>query len=125
MRVQQPPVERDEQAQRAERARDRHALWAAFEHAQLAQGAMPEAEDSAAVVDAAVRFVARTPAPLAIIPIEDLLGLVEQPNLPGTTHEHPNWRRRLPGPIDSLLQAPEPAARMAALCEERHGRHKQ
>jgi 4-alpha-glucanotransferase len=109
----------DEDAQRAQRAQDRRSLWAAFEHAQVAQGRVPAAEQPTAVVDAAIRFVARTPAPLAIVPIEDLLGLTEQPNLPGTTNEHPNWRRRLPGPVDTLLQAPAPAARMADLREER------
>ena len=41
------------------------------------------------------RFTAQSPAPLALIPIEDMLGLAEQPNLPGTIDEHPNWRRRL------------------------------
>jgi hypothetical protein len=28
--------------------------------------------------------------------MEDLLGVLDQPNVPGTVHEHPNWRRRLP-----------------------------
>ncbi|MBV9419847.1 MAG: 4-alpha-glucanotransferase, partial [Alphaproteobacteria bacterium] len=43
-------------------------------------------------------FVCRTPCPLAIVPAEDILGLIEQPNIPGTINEHPNWRRRLPSP---------------------------
>ena len=33
---------------------------------------------------------------LLVISIEDVLGLREQINLPGTINEHPNWRRRLP-----------------------------
>ena len=51
----------------------------------------------------ALRFTARSPAVLALLPAEDALGLREQPNLPGTTDSHPNWRRRLPAPL------PEPA----------------
>jgi 4-alpha-glucanotransferase len=36
-----------------------------------------------------------------ILPVEDLLGVEEQPNLPNTVEEHPNWRRRLPArPLD-------------------------
>jgi 4-alpha-glucanotransferase len=31
-----------------------------------------------------------------MVSAEDVLGLVEQPNMPGTVHEHPNWRQRLP-----------------------------
>jgi 4-alpha-glucanotransferase len=45
---------------------------------------------------AALRFVARSKAPLVLFPLEDVLGLDEQPNLPGTVDEHPNWRRRMP-----------------------------
>jgi len=41
-------------------------------------------------------FLARSRARLVALQIEDLLGEVEQPNLPGTIHDHPNWRRRLP-----------------------------
>ena len=29
----------------------------------------------------------------------------EQPNIPGTVDEHPNWRRRMPGATDALLAA--------------------
>jgi 4-alpha-glucanotransferase len=27
--------------------------------------------------------------------VEDLVGEAEQPNIPGTTRGHPNWKRRL------------------------------
>ncbi|WOI54915.1 4-alpha-glucanotransferase [Palleronia sp. LCG004] len=40
-------------------------------------------------------FLARTPSRLIAVQIEDLLGRVEQPNLPGTVDEHPNWRRTI------------------------------
>ena len=48
-------------------------------------------------VDAAIDYVARSGLRASpCVPLEDLLGLeVEQPNLPGTIDEHPNWRRRL------------------------------
>ena len=41
-------------------------------------------------------FLARTTSRLLAIALEDLLGVVDQPNIPGTVDEHPNWRRRLP-----------------------------
>lgn len=60
---------------------------------------MAGTEDGSA--DAVHRFLAETPAALVAIQAEDLLGVVEQPNLPGTTDAYPNWRRRLPiGPED-------------------------
>ena len=49
-----------------------------------------------------LRFLARTPSRLLMIEIDDILGLADQPNVPGTVHEHPNWRRRLPVALDEL-----------------------
>ena len=99
----------------AKRAQDRATLWRV-----IGKGApRPADDDPAPVVDAALAFLAATPCPLAIVPIEDLLGLVEQPNLPGTVDEHPNWRRRLPAPIAALLARPEVARRIATLNSER------
>jgi 4-alpha-glucanotransferase len=51
---------------------------------------------------AVVRFLARTRSRLLTVSLEDLLGVVDQPNIPGTIDEHPNWRRRLPVPLDEL-----------------------
>jgi 4-alpha-glucanotransferase len=55
-------------------------------------------------------FLARTRSRLLAISLEDLLGVVDQPNVPGTVDEHPNWRRRLPLPIDSIASAIDLAA---------------
>ena len=63
-----------------------------------------------------VAFVASTPCELALVPAEDLLGLDEQPNLPGTMDEHPNWRGRLPP--DPLSQ-PAAARRIGLLAAAR------
>lgn len=49
-----------------------------------------------------VQFLARTPSRLLAIAMEDLLGIVDQPNIPGTVNEHPNWRQRLPIPVTDL-----------------------
>ncbi len=41
-----------------------------------------------------------------MISIEDALGVPDQPNLPGTIDEHPNWRRRLPVGLENLRRHP-------------------
>jgi 4-alpha-glucanotransferase len=53
----------------------------------------------AAVVD----YLVRTPARLLIIAMEDMLGIKDQPNIPGTVEQHPNWRRRLPVLLEDLM----------------------
>jgi len=57
---------------------------------------------TSSLIDAAIRYVGQTRAPLVLIPLEDLLGCQEQPNLPGTTEGHPNWRRRFDRPVIEL-----------------------
>ena len=62
-------------------------------------------------------FLARTKSRLLAVSLEDLLGVVEQPNIPGTVHEHPNWRRRLPVPIEKLTSVVDVAALKGATHE--------
>jgi 4-alpha-glucanotransferase len=45
-------------------------------------------------------YLAATPSRLALVAIEDVLGVIDQPNLPATIDEHPNWRQRLPLPLE-------------------------
>jgi malto-oligosyltrehalose trehalohydrolase/4-alpha-glucanotransferase len=54
-------------------------------------------------VEAAIEATAMSVCPLAIVPVEDLLGIVDQPNLPGTIDEHPNWRQRLQLRADEIF----------------------
>jgi 4-alpha-glucanotransferase len=49
-----------------------------------------------------VRFIAQTPSRLMAISLEDLLDVVDQPNIPGTVDEHPNWRQRLPVAVEDM-----------------------
>jgi 4-alpha-glucanotransferase len=51
---------------------------------------------------AVVRFLAQTRSRLLTLSLEDLLGVIDQPNIPGTIDEHANWRQRLPLPLDQL-----------------------
>lgn len=105
----------DWQNEETQRMADRTALWST-----IGGGApQPAIDTPAPVIEAALAHLGRTPAVLAIVPLEDLLGLDEQPNLPGTIDEHPNWRRRLSGPLTELLAEPATARRLASLIEAR------
>ncbi|MBB2201493.1 4-alpha-glucanotransferase [Gluconacetobacter tumulisoli] len=105
----------------AARDRDRAALWGVL-HTGTEPGPMPPITEEGAriVADAAARFIGTTPSPLAILPLEDVLGLIEQPNLPGTVTGHPNWQRRYPGGQDlALLSRPEATRRLRLLRDGR------
>jgi (1->4)-alpha-D-glucan 1-alpha-D-glucosylmutase len=66
-------------------------------------------------------YLARSPAALLAVQLEDVLGVAEQVNLPGTTDAHPNWRRKLPLPLERL---PEhgPVAELATALGRLRGR---
>jgi 4-alpha-glucanotransferase len=57
-------------------------------------------------LEAVLHFIARTPSRLLMIGVEDLIGVEDQPNLPGTVNEHPNWRRRLPMTLEQIAADP-------------------
>jgi 4-alpha-glucanotransferase len=96
---------------------ERSALWQAMSEAGVLdrRDSLEQPPHDQPPVEHALAFVGMTPAPLAMIPIEDLLGVEEAPNLPGTTDQHPNWRRRLPGTVDTMLEAAAVEARIALL----------
>jgi 4-alpha-glucanotransferase len=111
-----------------ERAVDRARLWRALCASGAAQDAgagadenrPPASDEGARVAIAAAGHVARTPAPLVLIPAEDMLALAEQPNLPGPTDAlHPNWRRRLPENAGMLFDGPVAQACCRALAAAR------
>jgi 4-alpha-glucanotransferase len=69
---------------------------------------------------AVASFLARTKSRLLAISLEDLLGVIEQPNIPGTVNEHPNWRQRLPLALDTVASAINiPALKLATAARAR------
>ena len=89
--------QRDERRESRERLVDR-----LVEEGLLAPGSVdargPVTDELAAAVQA---FAARTASEVMVVQMEDVLGVAEQSNLPGTVTEHPNWRRKLPVAIES------------------------
>ena len=117
----------DELRQRivTERDRDRGRLLWALERENLlpagagkAPAALPELTPA---VGAAVHaYLARSPSMLLVIQPEDMLGMREQFNLPGTLeNQHPNWQRKLPLSIEDWAGDASIAAVLEAVRRER------
>lgn len=87
----------DERALRAAGIEPDHRV-AEAQRRRLARCAhVPAAAAVDEVVPALYGALAATDSPLVIVPIEDALGLVDRPNVPGTSPATwPNFRRRLP-----------------------------
>ncbi len=60
-----------------------------------------------------LEYLARSRAVLLEVRLEEIFGAPYQQNLPGTTTQYPNWRRKLPWSIKEMRQKPA-AARLAA-----------
>jgi 4-alpha-glucanotransferase len=96
---------------RAGRAHDRNLLLAALQSAGLlppdlepalnGQSPMP-LDLPPSLCSAAHALLARASSRLVAVQIEDLVGMQEQANVPGTMDEHPNWRRKLPVNLDEI-----------------------
>ena len=43
--------------------------------------------------------------------------MIDQPNIPGTVNQHPNWRQRLPIALDGIASAIDVAALKSATAE--------
>ncbi|QDM16160.1 4-alpha-glucanotransferase [Tardiphaga sp. vice352] len=68
-------------------------------------------------LDGVIRFLSLTSTRMLAIGLEDLLGVVDQPNIPGTIDEHPNWRQRLPVAVDEIAEVIDAGALRSALHE--------
>ncbi|KXU88347.1 4-alpha-glucanotransferase [Paraburkholderia monticola] len=104
-----------EEAALEARAGERADLWRAFQQAGVAARDVAQPDADNAPVDEALAFVASTPGALVTFPLEDLLALAEQPNLPGSIDEHPNWRRRMSLAIDAMFDDPTFTDRLLAV----------
>jgi 4-alpha-glucanotransferase len=100
------PGESDQQRERA-----RHQLREVLRECALGH------EGEARFTDV-LRFLARTPSRLLVVALDDVLGLADQPNVPGTRNEHPNWRRRLPVALEQLAGDARLRTAAAVLREE-------
>jgi 4-alpha-glucanotransferase len=69
----------------------------------------------------AIEFLSRTPSRILSVSYDDIVGVVDQINVPGTVDSHPNWRRRVPISIEDFC-ARFQAANMGMALAQRNAR---
>jgi 4-alpha-glucanotransferase len=82
-----------------ERTIDRQRLIATLRRSGDLDCDDPTAED---VLLGAHRFLARSPARIVMMQIEDAIGEVLPVNVPGTADQYPNWRRKLSLDLEAI-----------------------
>jgi 4-alpha-glucanotransferase len=104
-----------------ERAVDRTALLAALDEQGLKPPRLgaPHEPFSLALANALHIYLARSNSVLVAIQIEDLLGMVDPVNVPGTDRQYPNWRRKLSIDVEELVIRREFDESFEAICRAR------
>jgi len=106
-------TESEAKAAEAERDVDRATFLEALAQAGIP---LPAEGDISALCRAVHAFLASSSSQLFLAKLDDLLGEREQLNMPGTTFEVPNWRRKLSAGVDDpvLLEALDELGRICA-----------
>jgi 4-alpha-glucanotransferase len=103
-----------------ERERDRAALLAALDQQGLLPPARPsEAPFAAQLVRALHVYLARSNTALVALQIEDLMGMADPVNVPGTHLEYPNWQRKLTEQIEEFAQRADVHAHLREVAQAR------
>jgi len=111
------PSDESREQQILARAQDRARILMALEReGLLPQGMTVDPVSSPDMTPALARavhvYLARSPAKLVMFQLEDAVGELCQPNLPGTIDEYPNWRRKLALDVEQIAKDP----RVRSLC---------
>lgn len=106
-----------------ERKQDRTRLLEAVRQQQaLPPESVAAAEAGSLDADAVAAlhaFLASAPSSVMMVQLEDALGEMEQPNLPGTTFQHPNWQRKYGAGLHEIWGRPQMQRLCAAMARTR------
>lgn len=69
------------------------------------EGVLKERAGEASVIRALLRWLARGPAEIVLVNLEDLLGETQPQNTPGTSIERPNWQRKMAWPLEKIMDS--------------------
>ena len=87
-------AERNREKQRLLRALNREGLWpAASDDASASQRSTPYSAELSRAIHV---YLGRSNAALVTVQLEDMIGMREPVNIPGTSSEYSNWTRRIP-----------------------------
>ena len=79
------------------RVRDRELLIDVLRGKGLITDAeSPDGPMTEELCEAIYRYLALTPCRMLLVSLDDVIGTIEQQNLPGTVNEHPNWKQKTP-----------------------------
>jgi 4-alpha-glucanotransferase len=80
-----------------------------------AQPALPSDPFTPELAHALHVYLARSATSLVAVQIEDLLGMTQPVNVPGTDREYPNWQRKVSAELEDIAARPDLAAHLGEI----------
>jgi len=110
---------------REERTADRYALLSALNESGLWGWVSDQSfpEFSPALARAIHLYLAKTEAALVLVQPEDLIGMTDPVNVPGTHAEHANWQRKLSATTQDLFSNEGVRETLTAINKARYGQN--
>ncbi len=68
------------------------------------------------------RHLGRTPCRMVVVNLDDIIGVLNQQNMPGTIDTHPNWRQKYPVALEDVFRNPHAKALADMFRQEGRGR---
>lgn len=93
-------------AEHARRGTLRAQLVAFLQAERLLDADCADTPDVLTILEACQAYLAKSPAKIVQVNLEDLWGETEPQNRPGTYREYPNWRRQAQYPLEAFGEIP-------------------
>lgn len=102
------PSEELRQRQISERERDKGLLFRALKSQGLLPDGFPSDPNALCVMIASLcltiyEYLSRTPSKLLGVSLDDIIGVMDQQNMPGTIDTYPNWLQKTPVTLDKIM----------------------
>jgi 4-alpha-glucanotransferase len=97
--------------QKSDRERDRKLLLKALEMRGILRSCTPGDPSSIPAMtpelcSAVYQYLSVSPAKLVLVSLDDVIGTIDQQNLPGTVSEYPNWMQKTPLSLEEIIADP-------------------
>jgi 4-alpha-glucanotransferase len=112
-------AERNREKQRLLRALREEGLWPEDHSVETSDHTPPAPPYSAGLSQAIHQYLGKSQSALVTVQLEDMIGVLEPVNIPGTSSEYSNWTRRMPLSASGIFARGEVRALASAMSTSR------
>ena len=87
-----------------ERERDKGLILSALKSQGIIPGDCSTSEMTHELCRGIYQYLALTPCKLLLVSLDDIIGTIDQQNMPGTVDSHPNWIQKTPMTLEEIIK---------------------